>query len=181
MKYDSLSHGTVKITLSEADMREYSLCAENIARHTAEAKRSLSRMLRKLKLFSGYKTDRLFLEAFPSAQGGLVLYVSTLGGEYEGEETAEAALMCCLDSFAALTQLCHIMTNNSLKPQTCVYKSHGGYILVAITEKSGFTLLKRIFSEFGRVCTDPSEICTVSEYAVPVCFGNACGIFAELY
>lgn len=53
MKYDLLSRDTVKITLSEADMREYSLCTEAIELRTAEARRSLSKMLRKMKLFPG--------------------------------------------------------------------------------------------------------------------------------
>ena len=181
MKYDSLSRGTVKITLSEADMREYSLCTETITRHTAEAKRGLSRMLKKMKLFSGYKPDRLFLEAFPSEEGGLILYVSNLCDENEREEAGEAALMCCVDSLSALIQLCHTLKNGGIQPQTCVYRSHGGYILVAIAEKTNLTAMKRIFSEFGRVCADTSEICTVSEYAVPVCFSDACSVFAELY
>ncbi len=178
MKYDSISRGTVKITLSEADMREYSLCAENIACHTAEAKRSLSKMLKKMKLFSGHKPDRLFLEAFPSAEGGLILYVSNLYNENEGEETA---LMCCVDNLSCLTQLCHVIQQSGLQLQTCVYRSYKGYILVAIAEKENFCKLRRIFSEFGRVCTDPSEICVVSEYAVPVCFNNACEVFSELH
>lgn len=181
MKYDSLSRNTVKITLSREDMREYSLCAESIALHTAETKRSLSRMLRKMKLFSGCRPDRLFLEAFPETDGGCVLYVSSLYEEGNKEKTAETALMCCVDGLSELVQLCRAVESAGLRPRTCVYRSHGGYILVAIAENGDNFSLKRIFSEFGRVCADPSEICTVSEYAVPVCFYDACRIFSELY
>ena len=181
MKYDSLSRNTVKITLSEKEMREYSLCAESIALHTAETKRSLSRMLRKMKLFQGYKPDRLFLEAFPKTDGGCVLYVSSLFEEANRESSAEAALMCCTDSLSGLIQLCRATEAYGVEIQSCVYRSHGGYLLVAITAGADYLPLHRIFSEFGRVCSDPSEICTVSEYAVPVCRSDACRIFSQLY
>lgn len=181
MKYDSLSRDTVKITLSEADMQEYSLCAEAIALRTAEARRSLSRMLRKMKLFSGYKPDRLFLEAFPDEDGGCILYVSGLYEDSERENTCETAIMCCLMSLDDLAQLCRVIESAELEVKTCVYHSYGGYILVSLAEKDEYFALRHIFSEFGRVCTDISEISTVSEYAVPVCLNDACSIFAKLY
>ncbi len=181
MKYDLLSRDTVKITLSEADMREYSLCTEAIELRTAEARRSLSKMLRKMKLFPGYKPDRLFLEAFPASDGGCVLYVSGLYEENKEESACETAIMCCLGTLDNLIQLCHAVEKAGLQPKTCVYHGHGGYILVSLTEKDSFLALRRIFSEFGRVCTDISEISVVSEYAVPVCLDNACGVFAGLY
>ena len=162
-------------------MREYSLCAENIALRTADTKRSLSRMLRKMKLFSGYKPDRLFLEAFPSSDGGCVLYVSSLGSDYSGEKPVEKALMCRTDSLEELISLCHTLEGMKLKAQTCVYKGRSGYILIALSQLSDGEKIKRIFSEYGRVCSDPSEICIISEYAVPVCFTDACKRFSELY
>jgi negative regulator of genetic competence, sporulation and motility len=181
MKYDLLSRDTVKITLSEADMREYSLCTEAIELRTAEARRSLSKMLRKMKLFPGYKPDRLFLEAFPASDGGCVLYVSGLCEESRDESACETAIMCCLTTLDNLIRLCHAIEKAGLQPRTCVYHGHGGYILVSLTEKESFLNLRGIFSEFGRVCTDISEISAVSEYALPVCLNNACGIFAGLY
>ncbi len=181
MKYDSISRDTVKITLSEADMREYSLCTEAIELRTAEARRSLSKMLRKMKLFPGYKPDRLFLEAFPASDGGCVLYVSGLYEENQAESTCESAIMCCLESLDDLAQLCYTIERAELQEKTCVYHGHGGYILVSLSEKDEYFALRHIFSEFGRVSTDISEISTVSEYAVPVCLNNACRIFAELY
>ncbi len=181
MKYDSLSRNTVKITLSEEDMREYSLCAESIALRTADTKRSLSRMLKKMKLFSGCRPDRLFLEAFPKTDGGCILYVSTLCEEADGERADETAVMCCVDSLSDLVRLCRAAESADIQAQTCVYRNRGGYILVAMADRGEFFTLRRLFSEFGRVCADPSEICTVSEYAVPVCFCDACRIFAGLY
>lgn len=38
MKYDALSRNTVKITLSEEDMLEYSLCTESISEKNAPVK-----------------------------------------------------------------------------------------------------------------------------------------------
>lgn len=181
MKYDSLSRNTVKITLTEADMREYSLCAENIAMHTAESKRSLSRLLKKMKLFAGYRPDRLFLEAFPKTDGGCILYVSSLFEEETGECRTEGAVMCCLDSLSELIQLCHTVEKYELQIQTCVYRSRRGYLLVAIAESADFCIINRIFAEFGRVCTDLSEIYTVSEYASSVCPNDASRYFAQLY
>ncbi len=180
MKYDSLSRNTVKITLSEEDMREYSLCAESIALHTAETKRTLSRMLKKMKLFTGYRHDRLFLEVFPKTEGGCVLYVSGLPEEQSADTSAERAVMCCAESLGALVQLCRAVEASALQLRTCVYRSHGGYILAAVCENGDYFAVRRIFSEFGRVSADPSEISAVAEYATPVCLWDAVGVFSQL-
>lgn len=181
MKYDSLSRNTVKITLSEEDMREYSLCAESIAMRTAETKRSLSRMLKKMKLFQGYRPDRLFLEAFPERNGGCVLYVSGLSEEAVRENSGEAVLMCRTDSLDSLVRLCRGVEACGFCIKSCVYHGRGGYLLAVTAESGEYFLLYRLFSEFGRVCTDASEISAVSEYTVPVCEKDACRIFSGLY
>lgn len=180
MKYDSLSRNTVKITLSPDDMREYSLCAESIAPNNAETKRILSRMLKKMKLFPGFRHDRLFLEAFPGDDGGCVLYVSGLPEEQSGAAPVERAVMCCAENLTALSQLCRAVEASALRLQACVYRSYGGYILAAVCENSDYFAVRRIFSEFGRVSADPSEICAIAEYAVPVCLCDAVGVFSQL-
>ena len=66
MKYDTLSRNTVKITLTEADMRKYSISSDCISGHTAETKRTLTDFVNRLKeinpLFPEYESERLFLE-----------------------------------------------------------------------------------------------------------------------
>lgn len=186
MKYDSLSRSTVKITLSEEDMKEYSLCAENIALRTAETKRSLARLLRKMKLFPGYRPDRLFLEAFPGVGGGCVLYVSSLGEDYDDSDTedtsvSEVPLMCEVNSLSALAKLCHGLKRLMGNPEACVYRTDNKYAIVVLTASDKSEKARHFLSEYGRTSRDPSEIYSLSEYAVPVCLADACEVFSGLY
>lgn len=185
MKYYSLSNNTVKITLSEEDMREYSLCSESIALRTSETKRIFAQMLKKLRIFPGYNTERLFLEAFPKNEGGCVLYVSSLGEEpqieKEADYTDKAPIMCNTDSLSTLICLCRGLTAIGENPASCVYRNGNGYSIVVAAEKNDAAKIKRFLSEYGTVSRSLSEIYSLKEYGEPVCTENACEKLSRLY
>lgn len=186
MNYDSLSRNTVKITLSEEDMREYSLCAESIALHTGETKRNLSRLLREMKLFPGYRPERLFLEAFPVREGGCVLYVSALGTEYEDDcyeknRDEKTPLMCTVKSIRTISLICFGLKLIAEEPSVFVYRMGGVYAVVVISEAHETEKIRHFLSEYSDVRDNLTEIYSLPEYAEPVCTENACELFAGLY
>lgn len=184
MQYDALSRSTVKITLSEEDMREYSLCAENIALKTAESKRSLARLLKRMKLFSGYKTERLFLEAFPRAQGGCILYVSSLGEEPDGappkENRENTPLLCTVEGLDCFIRLCTGIYRYCDAENSCAYAENGRYSLLLLAPPSQTSAAKRLMGEYGTVCSDIYGISSVSEHGKLICGSDAAKIFAKL-
>lgn len=186
MKYDSLSRNTVKITLSEEDMREYSLCAENIALRTGETKRNLSKLLREIKLFPEYKPERLFLEAFPVRDGGCVLYVSTLGEDYEDIPSAKSGddktpLMCTAKDIRTISLICFGLKLLTQSPEVFVYRLGKIYAVVVVAKTSETEKIRRFISEYSEVKNNLTEIYSLPEYAEPVCTDNACELFAGLY
>ncbi len=191
MQYDSLSRNTVKITLSEEELREYSLCSENLTLRTVETKRNLARLLKRMKLFSGYKAERLFLEAFPRAGGGCVLYVSSLGGEISacGEERPCGAqtpvqryeVMCFVETLSLLIQLCAGLNRLCGEAGTRAYAADRGYFLILCGRKRDADTAKRLMSEYGEVSTDFLRIRAAAERGRLVCGENAANRLALLY
>lgn len=178
MKYDALSSTTVKIILSEDDMREYSLCTEGIALHTLDAKEKLTRLLSEMKLFKGYKAERLFLEVFPRNEGGCILYVSALG---EPTLAEESAAVCTVGELDTLIRLCKELYSLSESVKTKVYKKGSDYILTVAADDIISEPIKRILSEYGRLSFSLTEIYSVAEYGVCICGERAIEIFSKLY
>lgn len=181
MKYDSLSRNTVKITLSEEDMREYSLCAENITLSTAQSKYRLARMLRKMELFPTLKPERLFLEAFPKTEGGCVLYVSGLDEESSCNSTQKTDLMCTVSGLDELIRLCFGLKRSFSCCEACVCLVGRKYALLLGAEAAETERLRHFLSEYGEVSADIGEISTVREYGRVVCPENAVKSFSSLY
>jgi len=90
MQIDVLSQNTLKLTLSETDMRELDIKYESLSPKNPETKRMLATVLRGVRrenkpefAFSG---EKLFVEAFPRSDGGCLLYISCLEDERRSKE-----------------------------------------------------------------------------------------------
>lgn len=185
MRYDSLSRNTVKITLSEEELREYSLCAETLCARTAETKRGLARLLKRMKLFSGYKAERLFLEAFPRADGGCILYVSSLGAnigetvrigaEYGGEAPGTRyEVMGRVGSFSLLVRLCAGLCRFCGNAETRVYAyEDGSYRLILSGDRRETETAKHLIGEYGETVTDDLRIRAAAERGRLICGESA--------
>lgn len=185
MRYDSLSRNTVKITLSEEELREYSLCAETLCARTAETKRGLARLLKRMKLFSGYKAERLFLEAFPRADGGCILYVSSLGAnigetvrigaEYAGEGSGtRCEVMGRVENFSLLVRLCAGICRICGNAETRVYAyEDGSYRLILSGDRRETEAAKHLIGEYGETVTDGLGIRAAAERGKLICGESA--------
>lgn len=183
MRYDSLSRNTVKITLSEEELREYSLCAETLCARTAETKRGLARLLKRMKLFSDYKAERLFLEAFPRADGGCILYVSSLGANIgetvPGRGIGEAPGTRCevmgrVESFSLLVRLCAGLCRFCGNAETRVYAyEDGSYRLILSGDRRETEAAKHLIGEYGETVTDDLGIRAAAERGRLICGESA--------
>lgn len=192
MQYDSLSRHTVKITLSEEELKEYSLCAETLSSRTVETKRNLARLLKRMKLFSGYKAERLFLEAFPRAGGGCILYVSSLGerGAERSAESAEYAapaeqryeVMCAVEGLSLFIRLCAGIACLCGEADTRAYAfEDGSYRLVLSGKKREAEAAKRFMNEYGEAVTDFLQIRSAAERGKLICGENAAERIGALF
>lgn len=185
MYYDTLSANTVKITLTRQDMSEYSIRSESLRDRTAESKRSLTRFLKRFQsessLFPGRSADRLFLEAFPSADGGCVVYVSTLGVDPlpgDNDKSGEAVLMCAADTLDELSRLSAAISGRVGKSE--LYRISGGWCLILTADQSAVPYLSRVIEEYGELSDDTLDIACAAEHGTPVCRENAVNALSAL-
>ena len=185
MYYDSLSAHTVKITLTGQDMSDYCLKSEDIRARNSASKRSLTRFLERFRtessLFPDRSADRLFLEAFPSADGGCVMYVSTLGTEPLpdcGDVSPASTLMCVSESLTDISRLAAAAGGHI----TCsaLYRISGGWCLVMKADSAEVPYLSRLIGEFGEYSDDSIDICCAEEHGALICRENAAETLAGL-
>ncbi len=178
MYYDALSKNTVKITLTDRDMRENSIRAEGLRTRSADSKRSLIDFLKKLqaesKLFAGKSAERLFLEAFPSEDGGCVLYVSTLGCDILPQPDSvprRHVVMCGTATLADAAQLCRCVSRSV--SGSSLYRLDGRYVLLFRVRPSAADTVSRMIAEYGVLSDDPVDIAFTAEHGTVLCASGA--------
>lgn len=185
MFYDTLSANTVKITLTKQDMQSNALNAESIRSRTAESRRSLTRFLKRFQtesaLFPEHSAERLFLEAFPSEDGGCVMYVSTLGAEPEPSSPKKARsvrLMFAACDIGNVISLCGCVSRRI--QASSLYRLDGKYCLVIRLSPGEADAVSHIIEEFGDMYDDETDIARACEHGRLICRTNAAGIMSRL-
>ena len=178
MFYDTLSKNTVKITLTEQDMRTYSIKSDCITKRSAETKRSLTKFLKKFQsessVFAGCSAERLFLEAFPSKDGGCVRYVSTLGtegGAYPASQETSRSVMCGTPDIGKAADMCTRIKD--LADISGLYYREGSFFLLARIPEAALSKTKHIMEEYGRISADDTDIAFIKEFGRLVCGSDA--------
>ncbi len=174
MKYDTLSRNTVKITLTEEDMRRYSLRTEDISKHNTETKRALTGFINRIKssnpVFPEYETDRLFLEAFPRADGGCILYVSTLGINNTPVERHYIPalpgnkLMLVTDNASDLIAFSRVLSGIAPEAELMLYYMGSSFMLVIPATRLKAEKLSYVISEYGELSVSSAEIAYTEEH-----------------
>lgn len=170
MKYDTLSRNTVKITLTEADMRKYSLSSDCISGHNAETKRTLTDFVNRLKeinpLFPEYEPERLFLEAFPRSEGGCILFISTLGREpldLPKASSGSKRLMLITDDINSLSGVSRAIFALS-SADTKLYYLNGEFYLIIPCPRGKSSVLSAAINEYGELSDSGYEIAAIEEH-----------------
>lgn len=80
MKIELLDDKTVKVLLSKVDMTAYNLSYEEMDYKNPQTKRVILKLIEEIKkeVKINLSTGKLFIEAFPYADGGCILYVNLL-------------------------------------------------------------------------------------------------------
>ncbi len=175
MKYDTLSRNTVKITLTEEDMRRYSLRTEDISKRNTETKRALTGFINRIQglnpVFPGYETDRLFLEAFPRADGGCILYVSTLGinntpveSHTDIPKVTNNKLMLITDNISDLAAFSRALSGISPELGLFLYYLGSSFMLIIPAPRLKAEKLSALISEYGELSVSSSEIAFTEEH-----------------
>ena len=185
MYYDALSRNTVKITLTKKDMSDYSLKSDSLRVRNAETKRTLTRFLKKFRsesaIFPDKDIDRLFLEAFPSEDGGCVMYVSTLGMEPlppSEPEPPVRTVMCVCASLDPILRLCAGIAGKTT--DSSLYRLDNCYCLAAVFPADEAQSAARLIREYGEYSDDATDIAYAAEHGSAVCVNNAAAVLSKL-
>ena len=185
MYYDALSRNTVKITLTKKDMSDYSLKSDSLRVRNAETKRTLTRFLKKFRsesaIFPDKDIDRLFLEAFPSEDGGCVMYVSTLGMEPLPPAEPEPPVRTVMCVCAALDPILRLCAGLSGRTQgSSLYRLDNCYCLAAQIPADEAQYTARLIREYGEYSDDATDIAYAAEHGRTVCGKNAAEVLSGL-
>ena len=86
-----INENKLKITLSECDMKQYCLDCATIDYDNTETRRAFWSILDEVKHKTGFDaaSQKVFIQLYPSKEGGCEMFVTKLGEKYKSEETAD--------------------------------------------------------------------------------------------
>jgi negative regulator of genetic competence, sporulation and motility len=205
MQIDVLSSNTLKLTLSKCDMSDLDIKYESLSPKNPETKRLLAHVLnsiqRESKTGFTFSGERLFVEAFPRADGGCMLYISCLEEESAakplrsvktGRISAQApppaardlsctqefdiadeadTAICESDSLADIAQALKSLMNLSAIEYSGLYRRNGHYRAVVKCAKSA--LMFAVLREHGRLITGEKELEYTKAHFLPIAEENA--------
>lgn len=136
MKIEILDRQTVKIVLSEMDMEELAITYEEMDYSRPETRKLIMRLLNRVrdKTNMDFTGGKLFIEAFPSQEGGCILYLNLI--EKPASKTAtqgfSAPLIFQIGSLEELHKVCEKLFTryHHLILKSSLYQSEQGYTLM---------------------------------------------------
>lgn len=173
MKIDILSHSTLKLTLSSHDMKENMLCCESFTAQGGNFRRVLSGLIEKesssknaVLAYELLEESKLLVEAFPTSEGGCMVYLSSLNRgnrsktrkkQLLDKELPASPLIFETDSSENLGELCRCLASEKQKGMdfsSSLFTAQRLYRLALVPLNMCGNRLKRIMKEYGEVITD---------------------------
>lgn len=191
MKIELLDDKTVKVLLSKIDMKSLNLCYDEMDYKNPQTKRVLLKLIEEIKkeVAINLNAGKLFIEAFPYADGGCILYVNVLEatkGMQEHQKKAKSGfdtpLIFSFDDIDSLAKLSsrlnarysHIILKSSL------YLWDSRYFLMLYTYFKMEAELVHLISEYGKAYSKGStQSAIIMEHAKELITADAVSIIDE--
>lgn len=162
MKIELLDDKTVKVLLSKLDMYNLNLTYDEMDYKSPGTKKVLMQLLDEVK--KQIKVDmtkgKLFIEAFPYADGGCILYVNLLDGtelsspSMKKKKTGfDTPIICCLEGINDLSALAIRLASDfsHMILKSTLYLMNKKYYLVLYTYCKMDSKISAIISEYGKL------------------------------
>ncbi len=196
MDFTLINENKIKIRLSEGDLCEFELEAEELDYSNTETKRMFWDVLSRAKKATGFNTNghRVLVQLYPSKDGGCEMFVTKI---INIPSDCEEALPCeeqktekqkkvsqkrkytafSFTSFSALNAACRSLKHVGYKGHSIAYidDSRRWYLLLSDLDFSGYVPMDEFsfLLEFGNIENTESCRCYLSEHAKELCFGDA--------
>lgn len=186
MKIELLDDKTVKVLLSGLDMKDMHLTYDEMDYKSPETRRILLQLLHKVKqqVEIDLTTGKLFIEAFPYADGGCMLFVNLLEPATQKKRCMgfDTPIICELETTQTLGMLCAgLMRYNHIILKSTLYLMNEKYYLVLYTYCKMDAELTKAIREYAVVYGKGAvSLAIVAEHGKPLMDENAMTLLCEL-
>ena len=189
-----INENKLKITLSECDMKQYCLDCATIDYDNTETRRAFWSILDEVKHRTGFDaaSQRVFVQLYPSKEGGCEMYVTKLGEKHKCEETSDPVpdshrlkplprrrVAYSFSSLSNLLAVCKRLSEIGFPEKSSAFRSciddEKYFLLLEEPEENAYlpvTELSFIF-EYGKSENLKNTLLLLNEHAVPLCRSNA--------
>ena len=193
-----ISENKLKITLSECDMKQYDLDCNTIDYDNTETRRAFWSILDEAKHRTGFDaaSQRVFIQLYPSKEGGCEMYVTKLALKAlpAPEDSARAShallplsrrcLAFAFDTVEALIKVCRRLCAIDFSGNSESYLTDSGKYILLIDEpeENAYIALSEhsFIDEFGRRENVKHVKLMCHEHASCICKENAVEILGSL-
>ena len=194
-----INENKLKITLSENDMKQYSLDCDTIDYDNTETRRAFWNILDEVKHKTGFDaaSQKIFIQLYPSKEGGCEMYVTKLGERHKRNEDCPDQELHKLHplhkrraaySFSSIDDIisvCRRLTEIGFSEKSSAWRSHidGKYFLILEEpeENAYLPLTESSFIfEYGKSESLKNALLYLHEHADCICSAEAVETLANL-
>ena len=196
-----INENKLKITLSECDMKQYSLDCNTIDYDNTETRRAFWNILDEVKHQTGFDaaSQKVFIQLYPSKEGGCEMYVTKLGLAHDGDgkdaDTTSSHRLHPLhrrraaysfDSVGKLTAVCKRLSEIGFSDKSSAWHSlleRGRYYLILEEpEENAYLPLSEcsFIFEYGKSENLKNTLLLLHEHASCICEEGAVDTLAGL-
>ena len=196
MEHILISPGKLKLMLTKNDLDKYALDCETMDSEDPSTRRALRELLSDVKTASGFDAadDKLFIQLYPSKDGGAEIYITKLSLRREAEPDKSSSIrISSVYRFDTMRDLLCACSRANVYPATPPRAStawHGEGVYYLITEdnvsyreylRGSGARLDELLTDCGKsVGTSPAAIAYVREHCDCFCDRNAIAALAAL-
>ncbi len=188
MEHIIISPGKMKLMLTRADLEHYELELSNIDSEDTATRRAFRELLDDVKEISGFDAsdDKVFIQLYPSRDGGAEIYITLLTAkrEAESENEPEFINVSTVYGFGTLSDMiraCASTREEEIPDSSSAWSGEGGYYLLAedaVPYKSRFYDKKRlkkrhVIGDYGKIIDNQTAVFYVKEHCFCFCEKNA--------
>ena len=194
-----INENKLKITLSRCDMKQYSLDCSKIDYDNTETRRAFWSILDEVKQKTGFDaaSRKVFVQLYPSKEGGCEMYVTKLCGT-EGSERGDDLPDChrlhplhrrtsvySLPDISRMLAVCRRLRAAEFSDKSAAYADRGSgkYFLVLeeAEENAYLPLCETTFiREYGQSESPRSTLLYLHEHGECICAENAVDVLGQL-
>lgn len=198
-----INESKLKVMLTPEDMRRFDISCDTIDYDNTETRRAFWSILDEAKYRTGFDaaSDRVFIQVYPSKEGGCEMYITKLGG-FGGDETDNPDIKKCFPKRSPARVRTVVYRFEKLEPllAVCAKLRHMGYLgkssayaarqksvyYLVITEKTGylgsFGMGEYAFvAEYGQIVNTYGILAYITEHCQCLSPENAVEELSALY